>query len=469
MTLTSIAIKHAKTPSKLKTKIKVQSRLKARRLTRKLFTTEINIKTVSLLKLRAKLSLTLRLICITGVVATSSLCSVAQAQYAPAQSDPSSPPTKAESDFGAQHSSASPHKKQNHHPSVLLHKLDSSKGSINLNPKSKSKVTRLAAFGETEAVVSLGEKIAIEQGLPKDWVIKKISGAHLIPSAVQQMMPAPAPVLKNWHAYRARFIEPKRINQGVLFWQRNAATLAQAERDFGVAPEIIIGILGVETLYGQHMGAYPVLDSLATLSLEFPREHPRALERQTFFQNELGFFLKAEFTRPLSEKNEVLGSYAGATGAAQFMPSSLAKFAVDYDHDGQIDLIHSTKDAIGSIANYFKMFGWQNGVPTRFAVDVSAPQIDLEGLLIPDILPTFSAQSFEAKGAKLSAEGKSYSGLLALIELQNGTEPKEYLAGTENFYVVTRYNWSSYYAMAVLDLGQAVREAYETKVATTVH
>ena len=334
---------------------------------------------------------------------------------------------------------------------------------------SKSKILRLASFGETQAVQALGARIAQDQDLPKEWVIKQIANAHLIPDAVQQMMPAPTPVQKNWHAYRARFIEPKRIGLGVQFWQKNALTLEQAERDFGVAPEIVIGILGVETLYGQHMGAYPVLDSLATLSLSFPPEHPRALERQTFFQNELGFFLKEQFSRSPSPAVEVLGSYAGAMGAAQFMPSSLAKFAVDYDHDGRIDLVHSSKDAIGSIANYFKMFGWQAGVPARFSVDLNSPKIDLEALLLPDILPTFSAQAFEAKGALLSAEGKNYAGQLALIELQNGNDPREYLAGTENFYVVTRYNWSSYYAMAVLDLGQAVKQAYEQKVADAAH
>ena len=253
------------------------------------------------------------------------------------------------------------------------------------------------------------------------------------------------------------------------FWEKNASTLAQAERDFGVPPEIVVGILGIETLYGRHMGAYPVVDTLSTLSLEFPKDHPRAQERQAFFQNELGYFLKQEFSRPERGSKEILGSYAGAIGAAQFMPSSFNKFALDYDQDGRIDMVHSSKDVIGSVANYFKVFGWQTGAPTRFAVDISSPKIDLEELLVPDILPTFSAQAFEAKGALLSAEGKNYSGLLALIELQNGNDPNEYVAGTENFYVVTRYNWSSYYAMAVLDLGEAVKDAYLRKISELRH
>ena len=354
-----------------------------------------------------------------------------------------------------------------HPPITKGHSPDGSTKSAGLS--SKSKIIRLGRFGETESVQALGAQIAISQDLPQDWVVLQIAKARLLPSVVQQMMPAQGLVQKNWKAYRARFIEPKRIGLGVQFWQKNAQTLDQAEREFGVAPEIIVGILGVETLYGQHMGAYPVLDSLATLSLAFPKEHPRAKERQEFFQNELGIFLKEKFAHPEQAKYEVLGSYAGAIGAAQFMPSSLTKFAVDYDHDGYIDLIHSTKDAIGSVANYFKMFGWQPGMPTRFSVDMSAPQIDLEGLLLPDILPTFSTQAFEAKGVSLSTEGKNHPGPIALIELQNGTDAKEYFAGTENFYVVTRYNWSSYYAMAVLDLGEAVKQAYQQKVSMAQH
>ena len=317
-----------------------------------------------------------------------------------------------------------------------------------------------APFGESEDVKVLATQIAISQALPEKWVLEQVARARSIPSVIQQMMPAPAPVQKNWQAYRARFIEPKRIGLGVQFWQKYASTLRQAERDYGVPPEIIVGILGIETLYGQHMGAYPVLDSLATLSLQFPKEHPRAAERQAFFQNELGEFLKVQYSRPNSPNKEVLGSYAGAIGAAQFMPSSITKFAVDYDKDGVIDLIHSPYDAIGSIANYFKMYGWQTAQPTRFSITLNSNPAQLEELLIPDIVPTFNASTLESKGVILSNEGKVYPGLLALIELQNGPEPKSYLAGTENFYVVTRYNWSSYYAMAVLDLGLAVREAY---------
>jgi len=359
---------------------------------------------------------------------------------------------------GANHTGSSIlNQNQNHTP--FAHQPEHKKFQHPL-PTKRSVIKYLGPFGPTQEVESLATQIASAQSLPESWVLSRIAQARLIPSVVQLMSPAPAPIQKNWAAYRARFIEPTRIGQGVEFWRKHEATLNQAELEFGVPAEIIVGILGVETLYGQHMGAYPVLDALATLSLKFPKSHPRALERQAFFQNELGIFLKDQFLHPPPKHKEVLGSYAGAIGAAQFMPSSLAKFALDYDKDGVIDLVRSPQDAIGSIANYFKMYGWQSGAPVRFPITLNSNTEQLGELLLPDILPTFTPSALESRGVVLGESAKDYKGLLALIELENGLDAKSYLAGTENFYVVTRYNWSSYYAMAVLDLGLAVREAY---------
>jgi membrane-bound lytic murein transglycosylase B len=143
-------------------------------------------------------------------------------------------------------------------------------------------------------------------------------------------------------------------------------------------------------------------------------------------------------------------------GLPQFMPSSWARFAVDFDGDGRIDLFASPADAIGSVANYFKAFNWQPGLPTHYSVRFDTERLDLDALLVPDILPTFSVASFQAKGAILEGAALAHSGPLALVELQNGSEPPSYVAGTDNFYAITRYNWSSYYAMAVIELGQAV-------------
>ena len=153
------------------------------------------------------------------------------------------------------------------------------------------------------------------------------------------------------------------------------------------------------------------------------------------------------------------GSFAGAMGMPQFMPSSWVKYAIDFDGDGRVDLFNSPADVIGSVANYFKAFNWQPGMPTHYLVSFDAATLDLDALLAPDILPTFSVASFVAKGAVLEGAALQHPGPLALVELQNGDAPPSYVAGTENFYAITRYNWSSYYALAVIELGREVAQA----------
>src|SRR5574343_764822 len=293
--------------------------------------------------------------------------------------------------------------------------------------------------------------------LPADWVRQQIGQARRIPLIEQLVLPAPTPAAKNWAAYRSRFIESRRIEAGAAFWQRHQSTLAKAEQTYGVPAGIIVGILGVETLYGQHMGNFRILDALATLAFDFPSAHPRASERQAFFRGELEQFLL------LAQKNgadpqSLRGSYAGAMGLPQFMPSSWTRFAVDFDGDGRVDLFNSPADAIGSVANYFKAFQWRPGLPTHYPVTLTPGQTDMDALLAPDILPTFSGDSFATKGAQLQGAALEHPGPLALIELRNGEQAPSYVAGTENFYAITRYNWSSYYAMAVIELSEAVAE-----------
>ncbi|MGH8034415.1 MAG: lytic murein transglycosylase, partial [Lysobacterales bacterium] len=204
----------------------------------------------------------------------------------------------------------------------------------------------------------------------------------------------------------------------------------------------------VETRYGKSTGKYRVLDALTTLAFDYP-------SRAEFFKSELEEYLL--FTRdrhinPLHLK----GSYAGAMGMPQFMPSSWSKYAIDFDGDGQVDLWDSPADVIGSVASYFKAFNWQPGMPTHYPVSFDTSRLDLDALMAPDILPTFSVASFTAKGAVLEGPALQHQGPLALIELLNGPEAPTYVAGTENFYAITRYNWSSYYAMAVIELGREV-------------
>ena len=148
-------------------------------------------------------------------------------------------------------------------------------------------------------------------------------------------------------------------------------------------------------------------------------------------------------------------------GMPQFMPSSQANYAVDFDGDGNIDLWNSPADVIGSVANYFKAYGWQPGMPTHYPVRFDASRLDMDALMAPDILPTFGVASFMAKGAVLEGPGLQHQGPLALIELLNGPDAPSYVAGTENFYVITRYNWSSYYALSVIELGREVAQALD--------
>ncbi len=303
--------------------------------------------------------------------------------------------------------------------------------------------------------MQVADDIAQRRDLDRAWVRQAIGQARYLPQITRWVLPAAPGTAKNWRVYRGRFIDPVRIAAGVAFWQANAATLERAEREYGIPAEIIVGIIGVETIYGRDTGNFRVMDALATLSFDFPAAHPRAAERREFFLGELEQLLSLA-QRSGADPLDFKGSYAGAMGMPQFMPSSWVKYAIDFDGDGRVDLHGSSADVIGSVANYFKAFGWHSGMPTHYAVHFEKSRLNLDALLAPDILPTFSVASFTAKGAVPEGEGAQHAGPLALVELQNGNAEPSYVAGTENFYVITRYNWSSYYAMAVIELGREV-------------
>lgn len=313
-------------------------------------------------------------------------------------------------------------------------------------------------YATREEAMRFADDVAQRRDLDPAWVRQAIGQARHLPVAARLMQPAPAGTPKNWRVYRSRFIDPIRIAAGVRFWQEHRAALERAEAEYGVPAEMIVGIIGVETIYGRQMGTFRVIDALATLAFDFPQSHPRARERAEFFRGELEQFLSLQ-SRMGADPSVPVGSYAGAMGMPQFMPSSWTKYAVDFDGDGRIDLSGSAADSIGSVASYFKAFGWQTGMPTHYPVSLDGTQEDKEALLAPDILPTFSAASFAAKGAVLQGAALEHKGPLALVELQNGGAEPSYVAGTENFYVITRYNWSSYYAMAVIELGRSVKAA----------
>ncbi|ABM36531.1 lytic murein transglycosylase B [Polaromonas naphthalenivorans] len=303
--------------------------------------------------------------------------------------------------------------------------------------------------------MQFADDLASRRSLDPEWVRQAIGQSRFNPTVARLMQPPTKAFVKNWRVYRSRFIDPVRIQAGVNFWQANRSTLARAEKEYGVPPEIIVGIIGVETIYGRDTGSFRVMDSLATLAFDFPSSHPRAQERSDYFKGEIEQFLTME-SRRNADPFEPRGSYAGAMGMPQFMPSSQAKHAVDFDGDGNIDLWNSPADVIGSVASYFKAYGWQSGMPTHYPVRFDASRLDMDALMAPDILPTFGVASFTAKGAVLEGPALEHKGPLALVELLNGPDAPSYVAGTENFYVITRYNWSSYYAMAVIELGREV-------------
>ena len=310
----------------------------------------------------------------------------------------------------------------------------------------------LVTYGRRDDVMRFGAELAERRGLDAEWVQAALQRARFVPNVAKFIMPPPAGTAKNWAAYRARFVEPFRVRAGVAFWRANRKWLTLAEELYGVPPQIVIGIIGVESIYGRQMGNFRVIDALATLAFDFPAGRK---DRSPFFRDELeNYFVlcRSEGIEPL----ELKGSYAGAIGMPQFMPSSFNKYAVDLDGDGHVDLHGNAADVIGSVAHYLAESGWQRGLPTRF--DVAAPSDASERalLLVPDIVPSFSAREFVERGARLGDAALAHEGKLALVELQNGDAAPSYVAGTSNFYAVTRYNWSSYYALAVIELGEAV-------------
>ena len=308
------------------------------------------------------------------------------------------------------------------------------------------------AYGRRGDVAAFAAEVAQRHGLDAEWLLDALAQARLIPVVSRLMMPAPPGTAKNWAAYRARAIETVRIRAGLAFWSGNENWLSLAEERYGVPAEIVVGIIGIETIYGRHTGSFRVIDALSTLSFDFPTGRS---DRSAFFRSELESFLLMCHGGAIDPRVP-RGSYAGAMGMGQFMPSSVLKFGIDFDEDGAIDLEHNSADVIGSVAHYLAAFGWERDLPARFDVTPPAQTLDRALLLVPDIVPTFSAQEFAEHGATLPPQWIDFDGKLALVQLYNGDAEPSYVAGTRNFYAITRYNWSSYYAMAVIELGEAV-------------
>ncbi|MDB5918666.1 MAG: murein transglycosylase [Massilia sp.] len=312
-------------------------------------------------------------------------------------------------------------------------------------------------FREWKAVADFEAEMVGKHGFEPDALKTLMAQVNYIDSAVQLVKPAPPGKPKNWQAYRDRFIEPVRIDAGVSFWNENAAALARAEATYGVPAEIIVAIIGVETVYGRNTGRFRVMDVLTTLAFAYP-DTPNREARMRFFRDEL------ENTLLLSRKSNMdplslVGSFAGAVGLPQFMPGSILAYGVDFDADGRIDLRNSAVDAIGSVANFLVQHGWkadQTG-PLAYPAEVSQNRA-WESLIGRELAAKYSAEELAAAGAVANLALPS-GRLFGLIDLQNGADATEYWLATDNFFAITHYNRSYFYAMSVVDLGRALRLA----------
>lgn len=290
------------------------------------------------------------------------------------------------------------------------------------------------------------DELVEEEGFNREELLQVFAQAER-KGSILEAIARPAEKTKPWYEYRAIFLNEKREEQGVDFYTQHRVALERAEREFGVPAEIIVAIIGVETSYGRNVGSYRVLDALSTLAFDYPARAP-------FFTSELKHYLILTRDQGM-DATEMVGSYAGAMGYGQFMPSSFRAYAIDFDNDDIIDIWQNPIDAIGSVANYFRRHGWRQGETVVVAADVAANTP--ETLFVKsrkDLKPQRTVAQFAAAGVVAIEELDPDALAIAMqFELKNGYQ---YWLGLHNFYVITRYNHSAMYAMSVYQLSQAL-------------
>lgn len=309
-----------------------------------------------------------------------------------------------------------------------------------------SPYARAAIDTNREDIAGFIELMQSRHGIPADETRRILETAE-VQERILEAMRRPAEKVKPWHEYRQIFMTDKRIEAGLAFWKAHEATLARVQAETGVPAEIIVGILGVETLYGRIKGSHRVVDALVTLAFEYP-------PRSKFFTSELEQFLlltREQDIDPLT----ATGSYAGAMGGPQFISSSYRAYAVDTSGDGKVDLWDNWEDIIGSVANYFSRHGWRPGQPVfaRLSGDPGDWAMS-DGLKLDK-----SVSELRDDGMDVDPTGRADDEVM-IFSLEEADGPS-YLVGYRNFYVITRYNRSNKYAMAVFELGQAVRARFE--------
>ena len=312
-------------------------------------------------------------------------------------------------------------------------------------------LTPLAAaadYASRPEVQAYLDELATRHGFSRQWLTRVLAGAERKDSIIEAIS-RPAEKAKPWHEYRDIFVTDERIMAGVDFWREHGGTVAAAEEQYGVAAEVVVAVIGVETYYGRYLGRYRVIDALATLAFDYPR-------RARFFKGELTEFLLL-VREGGHDPFTPMGSYAGAMGYGQFIPSSYRAYAVDFDADGTRDIWTNKADAIGSVANYFARHGWRGEGPATLRVELEDPALGEEanaGLELEHTVAALGARGVKGIDA-LPADARA-----ALFRMQ-GADGDEYWLGLHDFYVVTRYNRSAMYALAVLQLAAEIRQQFD--------
>ncbi|MDZ7783754.1 MAG: lytic murein transglycosylase B [Halioglobus sp.] len=303
-------------------------------------------------------------------------------------------------------------------------------------------------YGDNPAARQVVDELVAEAGFDRETLLELFARAERKESILEAIS-RPAEKTKPWYEYREIFLTTARERGGVEFLDRYREALERAERETGVPAEIIVAVIGVETYYGRIVGDYRVLDALSTLAFDYP-------PRSEFFTRELKHYLMLSRNQGF-DPAELKGSYAGAMGYGQFMPSSYRSYAVDFDDDGVIDIWDNPVDAIGSVANYFKRHGWRPGEPVVFAAQAreSVPgEIFVSSRA--DLKPAYTVAELAAHGVTASADIAPDAPATAMrFELEDG---HQYWLGLHNFYVITRYNHSAMYAMSVYQLSRRIAE-----------
>lgn len=301
-------------------------------------------------------------------------------------------------------------------------------------------------YTEREEVQAFIDEMHEEHGLDRGELEQALAGVEKRQSVIDAISdPAED---REWHEYRPIFLTEERIDQGVAFWKEHEDIIRRASQEFGVDPEILVAIIGIETYYGNRQGSDPVLDSLVTLAFDYP-------PRGDFFRNELGqLFLLADEEE--LDIDTLQGSYAGAMGVGQFIPSSYREYAVDFSGSGQRDLFGDWKDAIGSVAHYFQVHGWEKGELVAVPAVLSEHADNAPGA---DGLDRYSAGELRERGLVFS-EGIPDERELMPVRLAQ-EDGEDWWVGLENFYVITRYNRSPLYAMAAWELAREIALEWE--------